>query len=360
MNCKKFYYILITLFLSSLIGCSEDIDTTISTIDDDSAPIAFGVRSEWVNGRQETGSRASYFDNDPPTNPEWIYVTCTEKDGEQVENLQDFLVMKEKDPEIADDTPTGYDDFHVFYLWNGSTWKEQPKSIYKRKDAKKLIFKAYSFSGESKPGSPEEIKEYINDFYNQYIPGDTYYRYFGTNDLLASGDTYYTGNDDASSNEYKNHILFTLKHRSALLRLYFRVSSNYLKVRDIVLRKVFINDEELTLTNSIHIDDGYGLKLKSDMSPFAYTFPNSSINIKSLEFKCVYDIYDKDQISSVHRTRKGIEATNKLDLTKLSGSFSLDNDKFKSGYYYDLKITIDPDYLYVLSEHDNKQHLKIE
>ena len=357
MNRKLFHYIFITLLLGGLISCSDDDDPSVPTIDDDdSAPIAIGVRSEWVNGRPEAGTRADYFDDDPPTSPEWIFVTCTEKDDQHVDNLQDFLVMKEKNPDIADDTPTDYADFHVFYLWDGSTWQEQPKTIYKRKDAKKLIFKAYSFSGEDKPRSPEEIKRYINDYDAQYY-GGIYYRYFGTTDLMASDDTQYTGKD-IDNKEYKNHLLFTLHHRSSLLRLHFGASEKYLTIRDIVLRSVSINDEDLTLTNTSYIDDGYGRQLTT-MKPFAYTFPNPSTDISKLEFKCVYDIYDKDQTFSGHRTRKGVMATNRVDLSSLPG-LSLDsNRKLKPGHYYDFEITIDPDYLYVLSEHDNKQHLTI-
>lgn len=359
MNRKLFHYIFITLLLGGLISCSDDDDPSVPTIDDDdSAPIAIGVRSEWVNGRPGAGSRASYFDDEPPTSPEWIFVTCTEKPGEHVDNLQDFLVMKEKEPDIPDDTPTGYKDFHVFYLWDGSTWQEQPKTIYKRKDAKKLTFKAYSFSGEDKPGSPDEIKRYINDYNTPYYD-ETYYRYFGTVDLMTSEDTYYTGEDDETNGKYKNHLLFTLHHASSLLRLHFGASAKYLTIRDIVLRSVSINDEDLTLTNTSYIDDGYGLQLTT-MQPFAYTFPNPSTDISKLEFKCVYDIYDKDPTFSGHRTRKGVMATNRVNLASLLSSSALEGGKLKPGYYYDFKITIDPDYLYVLSEHDNKQHLTIK
>lgn len=358
MNRKLSYYIFITLLLGSLISCSDDDDTSVPTIDDDdSAPIAIGVRSEWVNGRPEAGSRASYFDAVPPTSPEWIFVTCSEKDGQHVDNLQDFLVMKEKDAIGENDDPVEYEDFHVFYLWDRETgtWQEQPKTIYKRKDARKLWFKAYSFSGENVPPGPDGIKRYINDYAEEYIPGNTYFRYFGTKDLMTSDKTEYTGNEDTDHNEYKNHLLFTLHHRSALLRLYFSASSKYLTLRDIVLRKVSINDEELNLTNTSFIDDGDGILLKSDnFQPFAYTFPNSSTNIYQLEFKCVYDIYDKDQVSSSHCTRKGVVATNRVNLASL-----LRTNLLKDGYYYDLKVTIDPDYLYVLSEHDNKSHLTI-
>ena len=361
MNRKLFYYIFITLLLGSLLSCSEDDDTSISIIDDDSAPIAIGVRSEWENGRPEAGTRGDYFSEVPPSSPEWIFVTCKEKTGEHVDNLQDFLVMKEKNPDIDNDTPTDYEDFHVFYLWDSETrtWQEQPKTVYKRKEAKRLFFKAYSFSGENEPGSPDEIKKYINDYDAMYNDG-TYYRYFGTTDLMASEDnTEYYGEDDPENNKYKNHILFDLKHHTALLRLYFNASDKYLKIRDIVLREVYINDEKLTLTLTDHIDGSDGLQLQSYLLPFAYTFPNPSVDVTKLKFKCVYDIYDKDQLSSDHCTRKGIVATNTVNLTNLTGnSLSLENNKLKRSNYYDFNITIDPDYLYVLSEHDNK-HLAI-
>lgn len=58
-------------------------------------------------------------------------------------------------------------------------------------------------------------------------------------------------------------------------------------------------------------------------------------------------------------TRKGVVAKNTFTLNNVfSGSPAVKVTEIQAGYYYDLNVTLNPDYLYVLAEHDNK-HITI-
>lgn len=72
------------------------------------------------------------------------------------------------------------------------------------------------------------------------------------------------------------------------------------------------------------------------------------------------DSYDYDatiSANAAHLTRSGIAVRNTFTLNQLALSDS--PVEIQAGKYYDLRVTLNPDYLYVLSEHDNK-HITIE
>lgn len=118
----------------------------------------------------------------------------------------------------------------------------------------------------------------------------------------------------------------------------------------------------------------------------ATTWNSNAISTNTpITIQCTYDIYDKDIVEgldpsaegykdalatalagdlSAHCTRRSITATNTFTLGKIFNSTSGGTQptpitRLQPGYYYDLKITINPEYLYVLSQHDNKQHITI-
>lgn len=118
----------------------------------------------------------------------------------------------------------------------------------------------------------------------------------------------------------------------------------------------------------------------------ATTWNSNAISTNTpITLECTYDIYDKDIVEgldpsaegykdalatalagdlSAHCTRRSITATNTTTLSRVFNSTSGGTQptpitQLQPGYYYDLKITINPEYLYVLSQHDNKQHITI-
>ena len=213
-----------------------------------------------------------------------------------------------------------------------------------------------------------------------------------------------------------HHLKLEMKHAMAMLRLYFQVHADYDKVRKIVLRKVRIKkvgttdvNYEFTINASQTIDNslaeasrpGFLLTTAPQLYAFCYMKPtlddnvseqkalttllginattwntNAVANDTPITIECTYDIYendiveglepnaegDKDALAtaldndlSTHCTRRNVTATNTTTLKMAFNSSVVD---IKAGHYYDLKITINPDYLYVLAEHDNK-HITI-
>lgn len=162
-------------------------------------------------------------------------------------------------------------------------------------------------------------------------------------DLLEGTASYETIRD--------NHIQLALHHTQALIRFAFKVDTDYDKIRTIELTGIKLNGVEALLKEKAI--------LTTQHSPLGYVYvaPTTSVSTKNT-IECTYNIYDKDQVSADHITRKGVTATNVFSF----GNLKMGTDvvrQLQAGYYYDLNITINPDYLYVLAEHDNK-HLMVE
>lgn len=169
------------------------------------------------------------------------------------------------------------------------------------------------------------------------------------------------------------HLFLTLGHVSAMLRLHFAVSEDYSAVRYIDLKSVSINGTPIIMTDGSHI-------LSTTPSPICAAYIKPSHDYKGqhitaihtrpltadytpwtdavstttpLTIKCTYDVYDKDGAIDGHITRPNVTATNTVTLSSLLNA-TAPVTQIRAGYYYDLYITINPDYLYVLSDHDNK------
>lgn len=148
-----------------------------------------------------------------------------------------------------------------------------------------------------------------------------------------------------------NHLQFTLHHTKALLRFSFKVSEKYDKVRYIRVTGISLNGSPCTLVDKV---------LTTDEQLIAYAYIDPTVVTVSHEntIHCTYNIYDKDDATDEHLTRKGVVAKNSFTLGTLKDASSNPVTTIRAGYYYDLKVTLNPAYLYVLSEHDNK-HITI-
>lgn len=152
-------------------------------------------------------------------------------------------------------------------------------------------------------------------------------------------------------NLHDRHLQFTLHHTKALLRFAFKVSEKYSKVRYIRVTGIQLNDAPCTIVDKV-------LTTSGQLIAYAYIDPAVVTTSYENTIQCTYNIYDKDDDEN-HLTRKDVVAQNKFKLGSLKDASSNDVTEIKAGYYYDLHVTLNPDYLYVLSEHDNK-HITIE
>lgn len=188
----------------------------------------------------------------------------------------------------------------------------------------------------------------------QYTPSK-YYNSKNIDDLnftaTAVLDDGYVMTSEATKDslDYLYHLRFTFHHTKALLRFAFKVSSQYDKIRFIRVTNINLNGSDCALVDKV-------LTTSNQLIAYAYVDPavvtTSSENKNKIE--CTYNIYDKDSATDADLTRKGVVAKNTFTLSSLKDS----NGSIEAGYYYDLKVTLNPDYLYVLSEHDNK-HITI-
>lgn len=156
------------------------------------------------------------------------------------------------------------------------------------------------------------------------------------------------------------HLLFTLHHTKALLRFAFKVDEKYDKLRYIKVTNINVNGSDATLKDVV---------LSKDVSQFiayAYVNPEVVTTKSDITLQCRYDIYDKDADfvtpgadNSTHITRKDVTATNTFKLGSLKDALDNAVSTIQAGYYYDIKVTLNPGYLYVLSEHD-EEHLTVK
>ena len=157
--------------------------------------------------------------------------------------------------------------------------------------------------------------------------------------------------EKTSSNQ--RHMQITLHHTKALLRFDFKVSDKYDKVRYIRVTGINLNGTDCELVDKVLTTDG-------QLIGYAYIDPAVVTTSYENTIRCTYNIYDKDEATDAHLTRKGVVAQNTFKLGSLKKADGVTPvTAIEAGYYYDLKVTLNPDYLYVLSEHDNK-HITIE
>ena len=314
---KKYNYILSLILLSLLAGCTnDDIDDTSN---DD---ISFCVRAAWQNGLAPSGSTRAMTDdilaegsNDIAIStgiyPATIYVYLTGSDE------KDFTLTK-------GDVITSCTKHQGF-------WAYTPSIIYRDTEIKRnnLTFTATA-----------EIQYIANkDNYKETVKAE-----FGYENIKDK------------------HMQVTLKHTKALIRFAFKVSDKYDKVRFIQVKSIKLNGNDCVLVDKV-------LSTSDQFIAYALINPIEVIN-KTEENKlvCTYNIYDKDakfdgtmtpENLASHLTREGAKASNTFNFKFKDTQNNLVTE-IKAGYYYDLNVTLNPDYLYVLSDHDEQQHLIIQ
>ncbi len=158
------------------------------------------------------------------------------------------------------------------------------------------------------------------------------------------------------------HMLFNLHHTQALLRFAFKVADNYDKIRFIKVTSIKLNGKDCVLVDKV-LNNTNG-----QLIAYAYVDPAVVTTSYRNNVECTYNIYDKDAKFDgsmtdteilKHVTRTGIVVKNTFKLSTLKDAANNPVIKVRAGYYYDLNVTLNPDYLYVLSEHDN-EHITIK
>lgn len=150
-----------------------------------------------------------------------------------------------------------------------------------------------------------------------------------------------------------NHLRFTFHHTKALLRFAFKVDPRYDKIRYIKVTGISLNGNDCCVVDNVLNKDNMTL------IAYAYVDPGKVTVSSENHIECTYNIYDKDSAEEADLTRKGVVAKNTFTLSSLKDSNGAIVSSILSGYYYDLNVTLNPDYLYVLAEHDNNKHITI-
>lgn len=317
---KRLSYILYTLLvLLVFVGCADESDVQPD------ANLDFCVRAAWQNGQaigktsraliatdilaEGTGDIAIDYADYPAT----IEVTCS--DGNH------FTLTKGANVCAS----------HPAY------WTYTPSFLYSQKTVIRHQLRFHATA---------QIDEPTNATLCDELEGDFDYR-----DINGS------------------HMLFVLHHTRSLLRFTFKVSEEYDKVRYILITGIKLNGE-------IHDVSPTLLNVTAHKAiTYCYIDPDEAdLSTKANTLECTYSIYDKDAqfvteggvvtdasitANVPHLTRKDVTARNTFKLNTLKDNGGNPIPKPIAGYYYDLRVTLNPDYLYVLSEHDNK-HITIE
>lgn len=396
----QFMTMVFVLMATVLVSCADEGPGDLYA--DEETDMDFSVSAAWQPGRVLPGTRSVdapdikdfvTIDDTVPysayPNSIWMEVsnnsytfTPDEPTTTEKAHPQHFIIAKGdfKKSDVEDDVPTGWLDYHNQFLIKnyGDKNNVSPKPFYKKSEMKSFVINAFwpwkrevDFPATPSPLSASGTlpRHWTNDDVTT----------FSNNDFMYDHIT----NAEQEERIEGHHLKLQMKHAMAMLRLFFQVDDNYDKVRKIVLREVTIkkDDENKIVFNSAGntafttIDEAPGfllttkentaasklvafcyMKPSHDYDKTALSWTNCISNGTPLTFQCTYDIYDKDEpITAEHCTRKGVTATN---TTTLKMVFNGSAVEIKAGHYYDLMITINPDYLYVLAEHDNK-HITI-
>lgn len=323
MTNKLTYHILALLVLFAFVACSDDLEQEPQAVD-------FCVRAAWQDGLG--GGLPQPLQRRGETRT----LSAT---GILGGGTDDIVIATDDYPATIDVHCSDGTDFTLTKGGalcgdHGEYWQYTPSVIYKDKKI--------------------ERDDLTFDFAATIDGGD---------ELIGSADK------DAISEKTsaaQRHMLVTLHHKKALLRFAFKVSEKYNKVRYIRVTGINLNGTDCELVDKVLTTDG-------QLIGYAYIDPAVVTTTYTNTIQCTYNIYDKDPSHSTgsgqagsgqvatdaHLTRKGVTAQNTFKLGSLKDASSTPVTKIQPGYYYDLNVTLNPDYLYVLAEHDNK-HITIE
>lgn len=389
MKYRKLY--ILALLALICVGCSKDREEP-DTVSDDT-PIEIAARTSWQCGRTMGVTRAPIVDPVGTSGavpvesyPQLVHVTVTGSVGEPGK----FIIAHTP---IENDN-YGYEAYHDQYQLSNITFDasgrhavitsgtKESRPLYTRNDLLDKTVEANTLSPRFNGDGDGNIPQAWDD---------TDIKTVGVIDHLTTKSAF-----GGNAETHGNHLFLTLGHVTAMLRLHFAVAEKYDKIRYIDLKSVSINDQATLVlgaeapnetsghlilplaadgNNSAHARFSYAYVKPSHyhngtVIPATWTNPVSAST--PLTFRCTYDVYDKDAKTiegfvqgeiptadalteaASHRTRTA-EVSNTVRLSNLKDPGGNAISIVKSGYYYDLYITINPDYLYVLSDHDNKQ-----
>lgn len=375
MNFRKSY--ILALLALVFVACSKDKEEPDNVSDD--TPMEVSAHTCWQCGRTMGVTRAitdpvGTVDGDKNSiqfpdalYPEWLHITMW--DGGSVDSKSPLLVRQTFGDNDNYETLhfVAYHDTYALNQYNGGSGGTKSQRFpYSKSQVARLVPEANTLSSRFVDGIPQAWDD-------QDIPT------IGTTDHMTTKTAF-----GGSYRVEGSHLFLTLGHVTALLRLHFAVAEQYDRIRFIDLKNVTINGEEITheahlilpVATTEYSLFGYAyVKPSHDYNgtsiPATWTNPVSAAST-SLTFECTYDIYDKDAglssgvptadqltAASSHFTRPNVVARNTIRLNNLKDAGGSTISVIKAGHYYDLYITIDPAYLYVLSDHDN-QHMTIQ
>lgn len=392
VNFRKLNIFSLLVFLFATTAALTFVSCADEQVDDADEDLDVVASTRWECGRTMGVARA--ITNNPlgdvfPTDlyPDLLYVSLKSSSGDTPEP---FVIAK-----TAENDNTGFTAYHDQYKRNNVRVKVVNDLATLGDGAIKEVRSLYS-KGKMLSFSEIEANTLYPAIYNgSNGVGSSFPQPWADTDIPTFGAIDHLTTKPAFGGETRiegKHLFLTLGHVSAMLRLHFAVSADYSKLRYIDLKSVTINGNELTKEDH--------LVLKTEATPippatknydqhqlFAFTYIKPSHDYKGntittipstplgaektawtstistttpLTFRCTYDIYDKDSDSeTLHLTRRDVTATNQITLGNLFAKDGSPVNTIRAGHYYDLYITINPDYLYVLSEHDNK-HLEIQ
>lgn len=274
-----------------VVSCSDDLEQDPQEVD-------FCVRAVWQSG--------SGTSRDAASGTRALTTTDILADG-----TSDIIIGAEDYPSTIHVTCSDGKSFDLTKEANqcsthGSYWQYTPAELYKDKEIERnnLTFTATAVIEEGT----------------------------GTGDLLSG-----TADKDCIQG---SHLLLSLHHTKALLRFAFKVADKYDAIRLIKVKEIQLNGTPCTLVDNVL---GTGRQL------IGYTYVNPEA--ATYTFSSTFDIYDKHGATSDHLIKADVKAKNTFSLGNPASSIpTLD-----AGYYYDLNVTLRPDSLGILSDHDNGQ-----
>lgn len=163
------------------------------------------------------------------------------------------------------------------------------------------------------------------------------------------------------------HLQFTLHHTKALVRFAFKVAEKYDRIRYIKIKDVKLNG-----ATAIYPVAKQALVLNASETQllcYLYIDPTKVTVSTSLTIACTYDVYDKDAMFdgsmtdaelAKHLTRGDVSNANTFSFNQIKDAGGVAVSSISSGKYYDLEATIDPDFLYTMSNHDDKSAIQIQ
>lgn len=278
-----------------VVSCTDDLVQETQDVD-------FCVRAVWQNGSETARDAAS--------STRALSTTDILADG-----TNDIVIDAEDYPgtihvECSDGNSLVLTKGMTLCNTHGSYWQYTPSVLYKDKDIQRgnLTFTATAI-----------------------IDTET-----GTGDFLTG-----TADKDCIKS---NHLLLSLHHTQALLRFAFKVADKYDAIRLIKIKDMLLNGTPCTLVDNV---------LSKERQLIGYTYVNPEA--ATYTFSSTFDIYDKHGTTSDHLIKANVTAENTFTLGNPGTSIST----LCAGNYYDLNVTLRPDSLGTLSDHDNG-HLTIE